>query len=105
MKCKHAAPHEFLTPEFAQCWDNTMALLQSRLWVLSSWQPNMVLEMFVEASAQGFGAVLLGHKKILALYSASNPQAFHHSTVAELEGLVRSLHAFKHLLVNRAFTV
>lgn len=61
--------------------------------------------MYVDVSAKGFGAVLLGNHKILALYNATNPQAFHHSSVAELKGSIKSLRVFKPLLVNRLFTV
>lgn len=100
---KHAEPAAFLTPTFAMTWKQTMQTLQTKLWGNTPWKPRMVLELYIDASAHGFGDVLLGNKQILALYNSTNPQSFHHSSVVELEGLIRSLPAFKHLLVGKEF--
>lgn len=82
-----------------------MQALQSRLWTLSPWTPNMKLDLYIDASALGFGAILLRDGKSVVLYRISNSHAYHHFSTAKLEGLVLALRTFKHFLINYSFTI
>lgn len=91
MEYQQTSPASFQSAEFHAYYNQTMRAFQQILWTSTPWTPSMRLDMYIVASALGFAVILSGNGRIVLLCSISNPQAYHHSSTIELEGLVRSL--------------
>lgn len=65
----------------------------------------MKLALYVDASDVGLRGALIGDVKVLVLHCSDNPQQFHYSSDAKLEGLVSCCRAFKNMLISCAFTI
>lgn len=73
--------------------------------MLSHWDPKKPLSVVVDASSCGFGAALRCGEKVVQLYSVSNSRPYMHNSEAELEAIVCSLRAFRHLTYGRPVAV
>lgn len=65
----------------------------------------MEIKIYVDASSEGYGAILLGDSKIVAMFSCGSSKRYEHSSTLEMEGLVRTLKAFKPFILGQKFTV
>lgn len=65
----------------------------------------MKLEVCVDAFSEGYGAILTGDSKILAMSRCSSAKSYEHSTSLDMEELVESLRAFRSYLLGNPFTV
>lgn len=92
---KKASPEEFQQEEFKERWMRVIQNLQRTLWHTHPWRPGMQLKMYIDVSFAGYGAVLLGDDKVIAMSSCGSSKPYQHSTTSRMEGLVRSLRAFR----------
>lgn len=79
--------------------------LQCTLWHTQPWNAGMNLKVYIDASSTEYGAILFGDDEILAMFSCTSTKKYEHSTTSKIEGLVRSLRAFKVFLLGQQFTV
>lgn len=63
----------------------------------------MNMEMYIDASSEGYGDILLGDFKIVVMFSCTSTRQYTHCITSELEGLVRALREF--FFVGEEFTV
>lgn len=63
------------------------------------------MDMYVDASLAGYGAILFGDSKVVAMFSCGSSKRYDHSTTSEMEGLVRALRAFRLILLGQDFTI
>lgn len=61
------------------------------------------MEVYVDASLARYGAILFGDAKVVAMFSCSFSKKYDHSTTSEIEGLVRTLRAFRMFLLGQIF--
>lgn len=65
----------------------------------------MRLEVYVDASSEGYGVVLLGDSKIVVMFSCASSKPNEHSTTSEMEGFMKTLRAFRSHLLGQPFVV
>lgn len=59
------------------------------------------MEVYIDTSSEGYGANLLGDSKIVAMFSCSSSKQYAHSSTSVFEGLVRTLRAFRLILLGQ----
>lgn len=64
----------------------------------------MNIQIYVDVSSKGYGASLLGDSNIIAMLSIGCSKHDEHSSTLEVEGLVRTLRAFKPFILGQQLT-
>lgn len=85
----------FKCEEFKAILRKTVKQLVSHIWQLQSWEQGMKMELYIDANALVFGAIIIRDGKVLCMYSCGNPKMYQHSSVAEVEGFSRALRMLK----------
>lgn len=62
------------------------------------------MQIYVDASPERYGAILLGEAKIIAMFNCGSIKQYEYSRTSEVEGLVRTLRAFKPFILEQKFT-
>lgn len=107
---KTKEPAAFQSAVFLDLWKRTIQALTTQLWANHPMDGTEELVVYCDASAEGFGGVLMGTRpgasaKVISMYSHSNPEKHLHSATSEMKGLLRCLSAFAGYILGTKFRV
>lgn len=65
----------------------------------------MKMQIYVDASFEGYGAIFWGDSKIIAMFNCVSTKKYEHFNTSNVEGLVRTLLAFGPFILGQQFIV
>eukprot|EP00210_Caulerpa_lentillifera_P003995 g3811.t1 len=88
-------PSDFQSAKFDKVWKSTTRDVATNISTLGYWNPDGALEMLVDASGVGIGAVLMCDHVPVAMFSRRTSKEWQHSSDSEIDGMLKALEAFE----------
>ena len=99
------APREFEGSEFREMWNQVIREVSERIVKLGYPSEDEDLEVAVDASGDGIGAVLMSGGRPIAFFSRRTTKQWRHSSDSEIDGVLKALQAFQMFIACRPVKV
>ena len=88
-------PTAFATKDFSSLWRDVTEEASGGVATLGFYNPHGKLEVYVDASGDGVGAVLLSDRVPVCMFSRRTRKGWKHSADSEIDGILKALQAFE----------